>query len=171
VESRCNRKSAENPRYGALRDLEGGNHQKWLYPRLEEISAFLKALDFSAEPDLRVFQQNRSAYVVRPITDWLPQLAAIQVSVASAPWAIINAMKHQLSAQRVVSAPWQGQPVSVSCRMVSRYGWTSASIDVAVGDQVVLRTGGVAKLTGEHTEQFEVRGTRHVAGLRWGRAW
>jgi len=91
--------------------------------------------------------------------------------VASAPWAIIAAMKHQLSAQRVVSASWQGQPVAVSCRMVCRYGWTSASIDVAVGDQVVLRTGGVAKLTGEHTEQFEVRGMRHVAGLKWGRAW
>jgi len=60
--------------------------------------------------------------------------------VASAPWAIIKRNEAPVVGQRVVSAPWQGQPVSVSCRMVSRYGWTSASIDVAVGDQVVLRT-------------------------------
>jgi len=74
----------------------------------------------------------------------------------------------QMSAQRVVSASWQGQPVSVSCHMVSRYAWTSATIDVAVGEQVVLRTGGAAKVTGRHAETFEFRGTRHTAELSWG---
>jgi hypothetical protein len=73
-----------------------------------------------------------------------------------------------MSGPRVVSTSWHGEPLSVSCRMVSRYAWTSASIDVAIGDSVILRTGGVLKLVGTHAESFEYRGTRHAAELTWG---
>ena len=73
-----------------------------------------------------------------------------------------------MSGSRVVSTSWEGEHLSVSCRMVSRFAWTSASIDVAIGDRPILRTGGVPKRVGTHVESFEYRGTRHAAQLSWG---
>jgi hypothetical protein len=66
------------------------------------------------------------------------------------------------------TASWNGETVAISCAMVSRYAWTTASIDVAVGDKVILRTGGVQKFTGSHSESFEHRGSQHTAQLTWG---
>jgi hypothetical protein len=66
------------------------------------------------------------------------------------------------------TASWNGEAVAITCSIVSRYAWTTASIDVAIGDKVILRTGGVQKLTGLHTETFQLRGYQHTAQLAWG---
>jgi hypothetical protein len=66
------------------------------------------------------------------------------------------------------TASWNGQAVMISCAMVSRYAWTTASIDVSLGSQVILRTGGQAKFTGSHTEPFQFNGSGHTAQLTWG---
>jgi hypothetical protein len=58
--------------------------------------------------------------------------------------------------------------VFISCALVSRYAWTTASIDVSLGSQVILRTGGQAKFTGSHIEPFQFNGTGHTAQLTWG---
>ena len=60
--------------------------------------------------------------------------------------------------------------MSITARLVPRYAWQSASIDVAVSGRVVLRTGGVMKLVGKHTETFESDGTEHSAEVTWGKA-
>jgi hypothetical protein len=75
-----------------------------------------------------------------------------------------------MSTENDVRTSWQGESVAISCRMVSRYAWTSASIDVAIGDHVILRTGGVLKIVGAHAQQFEYRGSSHTAEVAWGRA-
>ena len=47
---------------------------------------------------------------------------------------------------------WQGSPIRVEARLIPRFLWTTASIDVFVGQQCVLRTGGQMKATGSHSE-------------------
>lgn len=64
---------------------------------------------------------------------------------------------------------WNGMPVSVSARLVPRFAWQTASIDLRVGGQVVLRTGGVLKFVGRVTGPFESHGVGHEATLQWGR--
>jgi len=65
------------------------------------------------------------------------------------------------------SGTWNGLPLKLSARLVSRYAWQTASIVLEIEDHVVLQTGGVYKAVGETMEAFEVRGERHEAKLRW----
>lgn len=69
----------------------------------------------------------------------------------------------------VEQATWNDLPVSVSARLVPRFAWQTASIDLVIGDQVVMRTGGAFKFVGQVASSFEARGTRHVAKLEWAR--
>jgi hypothetical protein len=48
-----------------------------------------------------------------------------------------------------VDASWNGSRVGIAARLVPRFAWQTASIELAIGDQVVLRTGGVFKVVGE----------------------
>jgi hypothetical protein len=63
---------------------------------------------------------------------------------------------------------WQGKTVRVQARNVPRFLWTTASIDVFLSDQCVLRTGGQLKLTGSHSTSFSDGGAEHQIELRWG---
>jgi hypothetical protein len=63
---------------------------------------------------------------------------------------------------------WQGKTVRVQARYVPRFLWMTASIDVFVGDQCVLRTGGQLKRTGSHSTSFSEGGSEHQIELRWG---
>jgi len=72
-------------------------------------------------------------------------------------------------ANRTVSTSWVGVPVLVTSRFISRYAWTTATIEVAVNGRSILSTGGVMKITGSTTTTFEHNGTRHEAKLSWGR--
>jgi len=59
--------------------------------------------------------------------------------------------------------------VTVSARLVRRFAWQTASIDLTVGDEVVMRTGGVFKFVGKVVRSFEIDGACHEAALEWGR--
>jgi hypothetical protein len=63
---------------------------------------------------------------------------------------------------------WQGKTVSVRAHYVPRFAWTTASIDVYLDDQCVLRTGGQFKLTGSHSATFTDGGQEHRMELTWG---
>lgn len=65
---------------------------------------------------------------------------------------------------------WNGAPVIVTARLVPRFAWQTASIDVSVGGHVILRTDGVFKLIGKHVETFELDGTKYSAEISWGNA-
>jgi len=71
--------------------------------------------------------------------------------------------------QDVAEAAWNGFALRVSARLVRRYAWQTASIELAIDDKVVLETGGVPKFVGVMTQAFEVQGSRHVAKIQWGR--
>lgn len=72
-------------------------------------------------------------------------------------------------AKRRYSTSWNGSSVEVTSRIVDRYGWTTASIDVTVDGHTVLRTGGVMKIRGSHAETFDHAGRPHKAILSWSR--
>ena len=63
---------------------------------------------------------------------------------------------------------WQGKTVRVRARYVPRCLWMTASIDVFLDDQRILRTGGKFKPTGSHSAAFTDGGSAHQAELRWG---
>ena len=60
--------------------------------------------------------------------------------------------------------------MSIAAKLVPRYVWQSASIDVAVNGRSVLKTGGVFKLVGKHTETFASNGIEHNVEVTWGKA-
>ena len=64
---------------------------------------------------------------------------------------------------------WNGTTVAVTARAVPRYAWMTVSIDVAVGNETILKTGGVLKAVGDHAECFEFRGATHKAQVTWGK--
>jgi hypothetical protein len=67
-------------------------------------------------------------------------------------------------------ASWNDRVIAVTAHLVPRYAWTSATIDVEVGNDTVLGTGGVLKVSGKHVETFELLGTAHTVQITWDKA-
>jgi hypothetical protein len=65
---------------------------------------------------------------------------------------------------------WKRQSLLVTSTLISRFLWQTASIDVFLNGECVLRTGGKFKFTGSHTSQFAQSGASHEAVLSWGAA-
>jgi hypothetical protein len=63
---------------------------------------------------------------------------------------------------------WHGSPIDVQARLVPRFLWSTASIDVFVDQQCILRTGGQLKATGSHSTTFTHSGSTYTAELSWG---
>lgn len=63
---------------------------------------------------------------------------------------------------------WQGSPVDVQARLVPRYLWNTASVEVFLAGQRILRTGGQFKFTGSFSTTFTHGGGAHKAELSWG---
>src|SRR5208282_1871253 len=63
---------------------------------------------------------------------------------------------------------WQSSPVDVQAQLISRFLWTTASIDVFLEGQCILRTGGQMKCTGSYSTAFTHSGSTHSAELSWG---
>ncbi len=68
-----------------------------------------------------------------------------------------------MTKRRGSRAVWYGVPIIITCRLIRRYVWTTASIDVWVDGNRVLESGGVLKMTGSHAESFHFRNTTHEA--------
>jgi hypothetical protein len=65
-------------------------------------------------------------------------------------------------------ALWRDKEVRVQAKLVPRFLWTTASIDVFLGDACILRTGGQLKLRGSYRASFYNGGSEHQADLSWG---
>ena len=63
---------------------------------------------------------------------------------------------------------WPGSTVAVQARLVPRFLWSTASIDVLLDNQCILQTGGQLKVTGSHSGTFIHSGSTHTADLSWG---
>ena len=63
---------------------------------------------------------------------------------------------------------WQGSAVDVQARLVPRFCWLTASIDVFLNDLCILRTVGSFKFTGSSSSTFTHSGSTHTAELTWG---
>jgi hypothetical protein len=66
---------------------------------------------------------------------------------------------------------WQGRPVVVRARLVPRFLWSTASLDVFVDGTCVLSTGGPLRLTGARARAFTHDGASHRVELSWGCGW
>jgi hypothetical protein len=62
---------------------------------------------------------------------------------------------------------WHGGTVEVTARLVPRYLWTTASIDVFLDGRCILRTGGQMKMTGSSSAEFRHDGAVHTVELSW----
>lgn len=62
---------------------------------------------------------------------------------------------------------WQGSNVEVQAHFVPRFLWTTATIDVFLEEQCILRTGGQFKFVGSHSSSFTHAGVTHVAEVSW----
>jgi hypothetical protein len=60
--------------------------------------------------------------------------------------------------------------IEVKARIVPRYCWTTASIDVFLDGRCILRTGGQMKVTGSSCAEFDHDGSTHSVELSWGKA-
>jgi hypothetical protein len=65
---------------------------------------------------------------------------------------------------------WNGRSVEVTARLISRYFWSTASIDVFLDGECILRTGGQLKTIGSSEAEFHHDGSLHVVKLSWGQA-
>ena len=63
---------------------------------------------------------------------------------------------------------WQDRTVDVQARLIPRFLWTTASIDVFLDGQCIFRTGGQMKFTGSYSATFIHSGSTHTAALSWG---
>jgi hypothetical protein len=73
-----------------------------------------------------------------------------------------------MTTQSERSTTWQGSDVRVRARLVPRFLWTTASIEVFLDQECILRTGGQMKFTGAHSAEFVHSGAKHTAELSWG---
>lgn len=63
---------------------------------------------------------------------------------------------------------WSREVIDVRGRLIPKVLWTTASIDVYLGDHCILATGGQLKLTGTVSKEFLHDGAHHTAKLHWG---
>jgi len=67
----------------------------------------------------------------------------------------------------VQAADWQGHAVTLASRLVGRFLWSTASIDIFVDGNCVLRTGGQLKVRSTCVGEFTMDGSPHKAELTW----
>jgi hypothetical protein len=65
---------------------------------------------------------------------------------------------------------WHGSTVEVTARLIPRFLWTTASIEVFLDEECILRTGGQLKITGSSSAEFCHGGSVHHVELSWGQA-
>lgn len=66
---------------------------------------------------------------------------------------------------------WRGSEIRVTAKLVPRFLWSTASIDVFIKNKCILQTGGQLKITGAYSTSFtDDAGGHHRAELAWGRA-
>jgi hypothetical protein len=63
---------------------------------------------------------------------------------------------------------WQGGAIEVQARLVPRWLWCTASIEVLLDGRCILETGGSLKAAGSREVMFAHAGSRHTAKLSWG---
>ena len=92
-------------------------------------------------------------------------LSAVGSPLARRCWSL----RAEAPAHHFPMSSWQGKAIRVRARLVPRLLWTTASIDVFLEEQCVLRTGGQFKVTGSHAAKFDDGNSEHQAVLAWGR--
>lgn len=63
---------------------------------------------------------------------------------------------------------WRNATVEIKASLVPRFLWITASLDVFLSGQCILRTGGGFKFKGACSNEFDHAGERHKVQVRWG---
>lgn len=67
-------------------------------------------------------------------------------------------------------ATWNGSRIAVTSTLLPKILWQTASIDVFLDEECILKTGGQMKLTSSHSADFSHGGQEHKMTLTWGKA-
>ena len=62
----------------------------------------------------------------------------------------------------------RGKNIEVAARLIPKFLWLTASVDVFVNSACVLQTGGKMKMTGSSSARFDDSGGAHDVELKWG---
>jgi hypothetical protein len=65
---------------------------------------------------------------------------------------------------------WRDKKVRVQAKLIPRYLWLAASIDVYLDDECILRSGGKLKIMGSYSAPFSCDGSAHRVDLGCGLA-
>ena len=63
---------------------------------------------------------------------------------------------------------WQGSTVDVQARLVPRYLWITASVDLYLDGLCILRSGGQLQFRGLSSATFTHSASTHTADVSWG---
>jgi hypothetical protein len=132
-------------------------------------------------------RQHTSQSVVKR---WLATLVSIAVAndrPQNGHWMVANSSMHKSNRARpkcnsalnnkkisghvgnmAEAIKWQENMIVVKARLVPKFLWSTASIDVFLNEQCILQTGGQMKLTGSYSTAFEHSGVTRKAELSWG---
>jgi hypothetical protein len=61
---------------------------------------------------------------------------------------------------------WNGHEILVRSRLIPRYFWTTASIDIYLDQTCILKTGGVLKILGDCSAEFTADNATHIVTLK-----
>ena len=82
-------------------------------------------------------------------------------------WASPDNVSSLRATKKAETLSWQNGKLDVRARMIPKYLWTTASIDVYLDDLCILKTGGQLTTRGMKTSDFQYNGLSHVAELSW----
>lgn len=63
---------------------------------------------------------------------------------------------------------WQGNELYVKAKLIPKFLWSTASIDVFLNSECILRTGGKMKISGAVRSEFLHNNSLHQAEVSWG---
>jgi hypothetical protein len=67
-----------------------------------------------------------------------------------------------------MATKWQDNQIDVRAALIPRFLWSTASIDVFLNNECILRTGGQLKFKGSNSNEFSYSGSAHKIELSWG---
>jgi hypothetical protein len=106
---------------------------------------------------------ERFYYRIIPESIWNVIFVILVVSISSPPTNVFRLLRQK----RINAIEWEHSILSVKARLIPKYVWTTASIDVVIDGRCVLETGGQLRTRGEKRREFTHNNATHVAILSW----
>ncbi len=82
-------------------------------------------------------------------------------------WGFPNKFSNRIRKKKAGALAWQNRRLEIKARLIPKFLWTTASIDVYLDDSCILKTGGQLATRGKQVSEFEFNNQDHLAELSW----